>query len=42
MTSIRTFESAVNGPYKRASNDVIAIKVPTVTAPLIAKWPPIP
>ena len=42
ITSIRTFERAVNGPYKRASKAVIASNVPTVTPPLIARCPPIP
>ena len=42
MTSTRTEESAVNGPYKRASNVVIAIRPPTVILPEIDKWPPTP
>ena len=37
ITSIRTFDKAVNGPYKRANKAVIASNVPTVTPPLIAK-----
>ena len=39
---MRTFDSAVKGPYKRANRAVIARRVPTVTPPFIAKWPPIP
>ena len=42
MTSMRTLESAVSGPYRRANNAVIARRVPTVIEPSIARWPPIP
>ena len=42
MTSTRTVARAANGPYRRASKVVIAIKLPTVIEPLIARCPPIP
>ena len=37
ITSIRTFDNAVNGPYKRANKAVMASNVPTVTLPFNAK-----
>ena len=42
ITSIRTLEIAVSGPYKRANSAVIAKSVPTVKPPLMARCPPIP
>ena len=42
ITSTRTFERAVSGPYNLASNAVIASNVPTVKSPLMARCPPTP
>ena len=42
ITSTRTLESAVSGPYNRASKAVMANKVPKVISLLMVRCPPTP